>query len=247
MSINDDHLTAAELLQTAEKLFSFGEANMYRASVLEAITALEASVKAIAFPALESRVGKELATWLEDKTRMDFDTRLSILIPVATGLKVNKQDRLWSDYKKAKETRNKVTHAGTKVTRNQARFVIDTVYEWIEYLKQAQESKEQRSEPTRTPVELLGRLIQASARLERVIYSAIKKNNPREELLRQRVYPIEELYRLNLVDQQIFQELRVLRDLRNKAVHTPNNEDLAISEQQVKRLNQIVDEIEAKI
>src|SRR6266542_4039367 len=194
MLIDDEHLTPAELLETAERLFSVGDANMYRAAILESITALEANVRDKAFPVLQARLGEDLCKWLEDKTRMDFETRIGLFIPIATGLKVDKKDRLWNDYKKAKDIRNKVTHTGRRVTRSQTRFVIDTVYEWIEYLNQAQETQHRRRERDRTPVETLGHFIQASARLERVIYSAIKKHNPNDELFSRRVYPVEELY-----------------------------------------------------
>lgn len=247
MSTPEDSLSPAELLETAEKLFAAGETNMYRAAVLEAITALETSVRALAFAALKIRVGDQLCVWLEEKTRMDFDTRLGLFIPLATGLNVDKKDRLWNDYKKAKEIRNRITHAGTKVYRPQARFVIDTVYEWIEYLKQAQETQQRRDGQERTQIETLGRFIQASARLERVIYSAIKKANPFEELHPRRVYPVEELYRLALIDESTLRELNSLRSLRNRVVHAPPDDEVPVTEANVKRLDRIVDDIEAKI
>ncbi|HEU5015557.1 MAG TPA: hypothetical protein VFT66_23750 [Roseiflexaceae bacterium] len=246
MTIDSDHMTPAELLTTADRLYDMGEANMYRASVLEAITALEASVKAIAFPALKARLGGDFSAWIEEKTRMDFDSRLGVVIPLATGLKVDKNARLWDDYKKAKIIRNKVTHAGTKVTRTQARSVIDTVYEWLEYLKQVQESQRSRA-PEAQSSEKLGRFIQASARLERVVYSAMKKHYLSEEISRRRVYPVEELFRLKLVDQRDLQELLEFRNLRNRAVHSTNIENIAITEEQIDRLNQIVDLIEKQL
>jgi hypothetical protein len=247
MSTPSDYMTTAELLETAERLYDMGEPHMYRACVLEAITALEANVKAVAFPALIARVGDDLAKWLEEKTRMDFDTRLGMIVPIATGLKVDKNDKLWNDYKKAKEIRNKVTHAGTKVTSTQARFVINTVYEWIEYLKQAKEGQQDRVDGTKELVELLGRFIQASARLERVVYSAIKRRRPHDELSRRRVYPLEELHHLGLVDQRTLMELLEFRELRNRAVHSHRIEAVPITSAQVKRLNQLVDDIEGKI
>lgn len=247
MLIDDENLTPAELLETAEKLFSAGDANMYRAAILEAVTALEANVRDKAFPVLREKLGEDMCKWLEDKTRMDFETRISLFIPLATGLKVDKKDRLWNDYKKAKEIRNKVTHTGKKVTRQQTRFVINAVYEWMEYLNQAQATNKRRSERDRTPLETLGHFIQASARLERVIYSAIKKNRPNEELFSRRVYPVEELRRLSLIDENTLRELNELRIIRNRAVHAPPSDEAIITEQQVKRLNQIVDEIEAKL
>jgi hypothetical protein len=249
MDQTDENLTPAELLETAEKLFAEGDENrsVYRVSILEAITALESNVRDKVFPSLQAKVGDDLTKWLEEKTRMDFETRLGLFIPIATGLKVDKKDKLWGDYKKAKEIRNKVTHSGKKVTRSQARSVIDTVYEWMEYLNQAQESQTQPQENIFTPVELLGKFIQASARLERVIYTATIKSGINKDLSRMRVLPLEELHRLSLVDDAILQELNELRSIRNKAVHgRPNNEEVIITDAQVNRLNEIVDQIEAK-
>ena len=220
MTNNDEALTPAELLDTAERLFSIGDTNMYRASILEAISALEAIVHTKAFPALQKQVGDELAKWLEEKTKMDFETRIGLFIPIATGITINKKDRLWNDYKKAKEIRNKVTHTGRKVSQAQARFVINTVYEWVAYLKEAQEAQTTRTGQDKTDFETLGRFIQASARLERVIYSAMIKNNPRQELSSRRVYPVEELFRLELVDDSRFRELIELRSIRNRVYST---------------------------
>lgn len=126
--------TPEELLDGAEVLFSFGNPKMMRGVVLEAITALEAYVQAIVFSALKSKIDPALVEWLEKKTRMDFDSRLSVLTPVAIGRPIDKQSRLWQDYKKAKEIRNRVTHSGRKVASSEARFVIDTVYNWLAYL-----------------------------------------------------------------------------------------------------------------
>ncbi len=65
---------------------------------------------------------------------MDFDSRLSVLTPIAIGRPIEKKSQFWGDYKKAKEIRNKVTHSGKKVSSAEARFVIDTVYRWLAYL-----------------------------------------------------------------------------------------------------------------
>lgn len=243
----NENLTPAELLETAEKLFSAEDSNMYRAAVLEAITALEANVKNIAFSALKDRVGSDLAKWLEEKTRMDFETRLGLFIPIATGLKIDKKDKLWNDYKKSKEIRNKVTHAGKKVTRSQARSVIDTVYEWIEYLNQAQESQRASGESNQPSTDILGKFIQASARLERVVYSAVIKSGAGEKQRKGRVLPLEELYHLSLIDEKVLHELQNLRSLRNRAVHAHPDEDIFITDKHVHALNQIVDEIESKL
>jgi hypothetical protein len=245
----DENLTPAELLETAERLFAEGDGNrsIYRVAVLEAITALEANVRDKVFSALQARVGDDLTKWLEEKTRMDFDTRLGLFIPIATGLKVDKGDKLWSDFKKAKEIRNTVTHSGKRVTRYQARSVIDTVYEWMEYLNQAQQSQTQPQEGKQTPVEILGKFIQASARLERVIYTATIKSGMDKDRSKMRVLPLEELRRLSLVDEAILHELNELRSVRNRAVHGGSSEDVIITETQVNRLNEIVDQIETKL
>ena len=107
---------------------------MMRAAVLEAITALEAFVQSTVFASLNGKIDPLLIQWLEHKTKMDFDSRLSVLTPIAVGRSVDKSSTLWSDYKKAKGIRNKVTHSGVKVSAKDARFVIDTVYNWLAYL-----------------------------------------------------------------------------------------------------------------
>jgi hypothetical protein len=126
--------TPEELLDNAETLFATGNAKMMRAAVLEAITSLETFVQTTIFLALNNKLDPLLVQWLQDKTKMDFDSRLSVLTPIAVGQSVDKTSTLWSDYKKAKEIRNKVTHSGVKVDKSDARFVIDTVYAWLSYL-----------------------------------------------------------------------------------------------------------------
>lgn len=126
--------TPEELLDNAETLFSYNNSKMMRAAVLEAITALESYVQMVVFSSLVEKLDPEFVQWLEDKTRMDFDSRLSVLVPVAIGQSVDKQSTLWGEYKQAKEIRNKVTHSGRKVSPTDVRFVIDTVYKWLAYL-----------------------------------------------------------------------------------------------------------------
>ncbi|WP_170107019.1 hypothetical protein [Agitococcus lubricus] len=51
-----------------------------------------------------------------------------------------------------------------------------------------------------------------------------------------------------MIDDAAFRELNELRMLRNKAVHShPTLEEVAIVEEDVQRLNQLVDEIEKKL
>jgi hypothetical protein len=129
----------SELLAGAAALLASPDPRMMRVVVLEAITALEAFIHATVFALLESKMDPLLVKWLEDKTRMDFDSRLSVLTPVATGQRVDTKSALWNDYKKAKEIRNKVTHGGRKVTREEAKSVFETVRRWMAFLNSTAE------------------------------------------------------------------------------------------------------------
>jgi hypothetical protein len=122
-------------LAGAEVLAANPDPRMLRPAVLEAVTALETFVHNIVFDLLSHKIDPLLVTWLREKTRMDFDSRLSVLTPVAIGQPVDKGSRLWENYKKAKEIRNKVTHTGRRVSSKEARFVLRTVYDWLSYLK----------------------------------------------------------------------------------------------------------------
>jgi hypothetical protein len=127
-------LTPDELLANAEKHWQSSDPNMMRAAVLEAIAALETFVYKRVFSSLRDKLNPLLVKWLEDKTRMDFDSRLAVLTPVAVGRPVDKREQLWKHYKDAKAIRNAVTHSGASVSREQARFVINTVYSWLAFL-----------------------------------------------------------------------------------------------------------------
>jgi hypothetical protein len=126
--------TPDELLANAISMQASGDTKLFRGAILEAITALEAFVQKTVFKSLEGKLDPILVKWLEDKTKMDFDSRLSILAPVATGLQVDKKSTLWDDYKKAKEIRNKVVHSGRKVSEKDVESVIATVRDWLSYL-----------------------------------------------------------------------------------------------------------------
>jgi hypothetical protein len=123
-----------ELLANATAMLTSGDRRLLRGAILEAITALEAFVHSTVFPALGRKVSFELAAWLEAKTRMDFESRLSVLVPCATGLPIEKSSALWSDYTKAKAIRNRVVHTGARVTLRDSEFVVETVRQWISYL-----------------------------------------------------------------------------------------------------------------
>jgi hypothetical protein len=123
-----------ELLANAKAMFSANDPKLLRGVVLESITALEAFVHRTVFDSLKGKLDPLFVTWLETKTRMDFDSRLSVLTPVATGLPIDKSSELWDGYQKARRIRHDVVHAGRKVTRADASLVMETVREWLSYL-----------------------------------------------------------------------------------------------------------------
>jgi len=124
----------AELLVAAHMLVDAGDVQLLRPAVLEAMTCLESYVKDVVFKALNSKLDALLVKWLEDKTRMDFDTRLQLLTPIATGHPITTQSNLWEHYKKAREIRNKVAHTGKRISREDASFVLHCVEDWLAYL-----------------------------------------------------------------------------------------------------------------
>lgn len=126
--------TPDELLAGAKHLMESADPVVLRAVVLESITALETFVHQRVFAALRERLDPLLVRWLEDRTRMDFDARLSVLTPVATGLPVDQQAELWSRYKRAKTLRNQVTHSGRRISASEANEVMETVRDWLAYL-----------------------------------------------------------------------------------------------------------------
>jgi hypothetical protein len=126
--------TPEELLANAERHYSSSDINAMRAAVLEAMAALETFVSKKVFSSLDGKLDPLLVRWLETKTRMDFDSRLSILVPVALGRPIDIRGSLWQDYQVARSIRHRVVHAGARVSRERARFVIDTVYKWLAFL-----------------------------------------------------------------------------------------------------------------
>jgi hypothetical protein len=123
-----------ELLATADALVALLDPHMYRSAVLEAFTALEAYVSGTVFERLELLLDPLLVKWLRERTRMDFDSRLTVLTPLATGRPVNTASDLWRDYKSAKTIRNRVTHSGARVTYAKAVFVLTTVRRWMAFI-----------------------------------------------------------------------------------------------------------------
>jgi hypothetical protein len=127
-------LTPRELLSNAEAMYITGNPIMYRAAILEAITALEAFVEDTVFGMLESMLDPLLLKWMRAKSKMDFDSRLTVFTPIATGLEIDKGNSLWKDYKESKGIRNTITHTGSIASKEQAAFVLKTVNSWLTYL-----------------------------------------------------------------------------------------------------------------
>ena len=101
---------------------------------MEAVTALEVFVNTRIFLILKSIIDENIVSWMEKKTRMDFDTRLGLFTPIALNRPIDKKTKLWNDYKMARDIRNKVTHSGMMVSINEAEFVIQTIYDWLAFL-----------------------------------------------------------------------------------------------------------------
>ena len=68
--------TPDELLAGVRRLMETADPVVLPAAVLESITALEAFVHQHVFAAIRERLDSLLVTWLEEKTRMDFGSRL---------------------------------------------------------------------------------------------------------------------------------------------------------------------------
>jgi hypothetical protein len=133
MPIADLH-APDELLAHAIAMQGANDETLHRAAILESLAALETLVHNVVFKSLEAKFGSGFAKWLEDKTKTDFDSRLSVLVPLAADLAVDTSADLWRRYKTAKEIRNKVAHRGKRASRQNVDEVIQTVREWISYL-----------------------------------------------------------------------------------------------------------------
>jgi hypothetical protein len=240
----DISYTAAQLIQSAEHLYSIEDPRTIRASVLEAITALEARVNDCIFTNPGLKLEKEFVNWLEERTRNDFDSRLSIFIPVATGLPVDKKSKLWNDYKKAKLVRNKIAHTGTKISKTQARKVIDVVYEWLTYLGSAIAIPAQKENVIK--FEKLGRFLAAWARLERAIYEDKRLRQSKGDIMIRE--PITKYLSSGIEDLsgEDSQELIELRKLRNSLVHGGVTNYDIVNDKDIERIERIIEKIKKK-
>lgn len=132
--IPQGHLhTPEEMLQGAEFLLNSENPTMLRAAVLEAFSALETYAGSTALSTLERRVyPPALAETLKRQLDDRLDSRLELLASAVVGHQMDPQ--LKKDFNEAKQIRNRVTHAGIKVSAPEARFVLKTVYKMLAYL-----------------------------------------------------------------------------------------------------------------
>jgi hypothetical protein len=134
----DDSISVERLVKIAEELAEQGH---FRAAVMEAMTALEERANEVVFQSLETRKGlpPNLVKWLKDKTKYSFDEKLHPIGEFALGKPISKGEKLWNDYKAARDLRNKVSHTAHRIKESEARLVIKTVKEWLYFLEGAQD------------------------------------------------------------------------------------------------------------
>lgn len=126
--------TPDELLAGAEAMLASADSQFARAAVLEANVALESYIHATVFDLLKEKLNPLFVKWLEQKTRYDIEARLKHITPMALEMEIDTQSKLWNRYERAKDIRNKVAHTGRRITRDEAREVLETVREWLAYL-----------------------------------------------------------------------------------------------------------------
>jgi hypothetical protein len=133
-----DRIPVETLVENANDLLETGH---YRASVMEAMTALEERVNEVVFHSLENRkeLPDDLIKWLRTKTKNSFDDKLHPIGAFALGKPIQKGGKLWSDYKKARNLRNQVSHTAQSISKTDASFVYQTVREWLYFLDGAQD------------------------------------------------------------------------------------------------------------
>jgi len=134
----DDSFSVESLIKNAAELL---EQEHYRAAVMEAMTALEERANEVVFQSLETRkaLPPDLVKWIKDKTKYSFDEKLHPIGEYALGKQISKGEALWASYKTARDLRNKVSHTAQKIKGTEARFVIQTVKEWLYFLEGAQD------------------------------------------------------------------------------------------------------------
>ena len=245
--MNKKSHTPEELLETAEELLSSGKENLYRAAILEAITALESQAQIQVFGSLSTKFDPLFVKWLEEKTKRDFDSRLNPLANVAMGLPVDKSTSLWERYKRSKNIRNEVTHSGTKVSYEDAAFVISTVQEWINYMQLASNIA-----PFIEDKYLATKFIMAWVNLENILYDSARniKTYSRQSLQDQFLMPRNqvEILRMfeaeNILCGETVTRINKLREIRNCLVHA---DPVSINSEMITELGSVSDEVKSEL
>lgn len=134
----DDSISVEKLIKNADDLMRLRH---YRASVMEAMTALEERANEVIFNSLETKkeLTGEMVKWLKKKTKYNFDDKLHPIGEFALGKQISKGERLWNDYKKARDLRNKVSHTAQQISEADAASVIKTVKQWLYFLEGAKD------------------------------------------------------------------------------------------------------------
>ena len=161
--------TPEELLETARELLCSGNPRYYRGAALEALAALEAFVHKTVFPALAGRFPESICRFLEEKTKMDFDSRLIVLAPLATGVPVEQTSQLWKTFKEIRNLRKGVVHGSKKVTRADVERIIANTTDWINYLGQTIELEKSLMHLKRWVEEQPAPIVRTSKDAERII------------------------------------------------------------------------------
>ncbi len=145
----DDYLSVESLVKNANELLQQGH---YRAVVMEAMTALEERTNEVVFHSLATRKGlpSNLIEWIKKKTKFSFDEKLHPIGEYALGKPISKGEQLWNDYSKARNLRNEVSHTARRIEEADARFVIQTVKEWLYYFEGAQDVRASDETPDLT-------------------------------------------------------------------------------------------------
>ena len=145
----EDSISVEQLVKNAEDLV--GQRH-YRAAVMEAMTALEERANEVVFQLLETRRGlpPDLVVWLKEKTKYSFHEKLHPIGAFALGKPIKKGEHLWNGYTKARKLRNDVSHTAINIEESDARFVIETVKQWLFFLAAAKDVKASNDAPDLT-------------------------------------------------------------------------------------------------
>jgi len=126
--------SAADVLVYANRMMGMGHPILQCGTVLESMEALERFVGHTVLRSLESKLGPSFVAWLRRNTAMDFDARMELLLPLATGKPIDKTSVLWVDYRAARRLQNEIARGGREVTESEVRRVVKVVADWVDFL-----------------------------------------------------------------------------------------------------------------